>query len=109
MSTEPYVPTLSDAQSVYVLGRATTRRRLAGEQAVDVTPYSAEFDRFVAKIKADALRVAAIGITTQVENAEAREAELNRVPGPYYHGASYGMRKTAQWLHRRADRIEEEA
>lgn len=69
----------------------------------------AEFDRFVAKIKADALREAAIGVTTQVNNAEAAEAKKARDPGPYYHGARYGMRKTAQWLHRRADRIEEEA
>ena len=50
--------------------------------------------------------MAAIGVTAQVNNAEAAEADKARDPGPYYHGARYGMRKTAQWLHRRADRIE---
>lgn len=65
-----------------------------------------EARRGINKIKADALREAAIGVTTQVNNAEAAEADKARDPGPYYHGARYGMRETAQWLHRRADRIE---
>lgn len=63
----------------------------------------ADLGEQVAKIKADALRVAAIQVTTQVENASADETED---PGAYYHGAAYGMRKTAHWMHRRADRIE---
>lgn len=60
----------------------------------------------VAKIKADTLREAAIQVVTQVGNVEADETGDE---GPHYHGATYGMRKTAQWLHRRADRIEEDA
>ena len=40
----------------------------------------ADAERGIAKIKADALRVAAIGVTTQVNNAEAAEADKARDP-----------------------------
>ena len=99
MSTEPYTPDEAELIGCY----AGAMEEHAGE---DYATAKADAERGIAKIKADALRVAAIGVTTQVNNAEAAEADKARDPGPYYHGARYGMRKTAQWLHRRADRIE---
>lgn len=98
-----YTPNYGSAREMYAYGADSFH-------GTDSRPENrAEFDRFIAKIRAEALRVAAIGVTTQVNNAEAAEADKARDPGPYYHGARYGMRKTAQWLHRRADRIEGEA
>lgn len=102
MTTEPYTPDEAELIGCY----AGAMEEQAGENYATA---KADAERGIAKIKADALRVAAIGVTTQVNNAEAAEADKARDPGPYYHGARYGMRKTAQWLHRRADRIEEEA
>lgn len=99
MSTESYVPDEAELIGCY----AGAMEEHAGE---DYATAKADAERGIAKIKADALRVAAIGVTTQVNNAEAAEADKARDPGPYYHGARYGMRKTAQWLHRRADLIE---
>lgn len=100
-NAEKYTPDEAELIGCY----AGAMEEQAGE---DYATAKADAVRGIAKIKADALREAAIGITTQVENAEAREADLDRDPGPYYHGARYGMRKSAQWLHRRADRIEAE-
>lgn len=98
MTAEPYTPDEAELIGCY----AGAMEEHAGE---DYATAKADAERGIAKIKADALRVAAIGVTTQVNNAEAAEADKARDPGPYYHGARYGMRKTAQWLHRRADRI----
>lgn len=100
--SEKYTPDEAELIGCY----AGAMEEQAGENYATA---KADAERGIAKIKADALRVAAIGVTTQVNNAEAAEADKARDPGPYYHGARYGMRKTAQWLHRRADRIEEEA
>lgn len=102
MTSEPYTPDETELIGCY----AGAMEEQAGE---NYDQAKADAERGIAKIKADALREAAIGVTTQVNNAEAAEAETARDPGPYYHGARFGMRKTAQWLHRRADRIEEEA
>ena len=46
-----YTPDLSDAQSYYVAGRAQLRRHITGEQAIDVTEYSHEFDRMIAAVE----------------------------------------------------------
>lgn len=102
MTTDPYTPDETELRDSY----AGVMDEYVGQ---DYDQAKADAERGIAKIKADALREAAIGVTTQVNNAEAAEAKKARDPGPYYHGARYGMRKTAQWLHRRADRIEEEA
>ena len=102
MTTEPYTPDEAELIGCY----AGAMEEHAGK---DYATAKADAERGIAKLKADALREAAIGVTTQVNNAEAAEADKARDPGPYYHGARYGMRKTAQWLHDRADRIEEEA
>ena len=99
MTSNPYTPDEAELIGCY----AGAMEEQAGENYATA---KADAERGIAKIKADALRVAAIGVTTQVNNAEAAEADKARDPGPYYHGARYGMRKTAQWLHRRADRIE---
>lgn len=101
MTTELYTPDEAELRDCYALHMA-----LSGE---DYATAKADAERGIAKIKADALREAAIGVTTQVNNVEAAEVDISIDPAPYYHGARYGMRKTAQWLHYRADRIEEEA
>ena len=101
MTTDPYTPDEAELRDSY----AASLHEHAGE---DYDQAKADAELGIAKIKADALREAAIGVTTQVNNAEAAEAKKARDPGPLYHGAQYGMRKTAQWLHRRADRIEAE-
>ena len=46
-----YTPDLSDAQSYYAAGRAQLRRQITGEQAIDVTEYSHEFDRMIAEVE----------------------------------------------------------
>lgn len=45
-----YTPDLSDAQSYYAAGRAQIRRQITGEQAIDITEYSHEFDRLIAEV-----------------------------------------------------------
>jgi len=52
--TERYTPSLADGQSYYVAGRADARKRATGEQALDITPYSAEFDRMIEAVRAEA-------------------------------------------------------
>ena len=93
MSTEPYVPNLATAESAYV------HWALLSDRGIDAADASDEFDRFVAKIKADALRDA------------AEESEQITCEG---HGGndwfpSEWAGQVAGWLEYRADRIEEEA
>lgn len=49
-----YTPDLTDGQSYYVTGRAQIRRQITGVQAQDITPFSREFDRMIADVKAEA-------------------------------------------------------
>lgn len=64
--TEQYTPTVEDVQSYYVAGRAQLRRQVTGEQAIEITRYSHEFDRWLAEVEraaaARALDDAAYGI-----------------------------------------------
>lgn len=99
-----FIPDFDRVKTAYVADATDdTKYAVAEEDAPLPEEAGAEFYRFIAKVKSDALREAAIQVTTQVENAAADETGD---PGPYYHGASYGMHKTAHWLQRRADRIE---
>ncbi len=82
-----YVPNWGSAQELYALGADTfngTRRRQERRE---------EFDRFIAKIKADALREAATVF------GPGQMTGLFRSPYDY----------ASIWLTERADRIEEEA
>lgn len=99
-----FIPDFDRVKTAYVADAIDETKYAVAEEDMPLPEEAgAEFDRFIAKIKADALREAAIQVVTQVENVEADEAWD---AGPYYHGARYGMRKTAHWLHRSADRIE---
>ena len=49
MSTEPYVPNEYTAKQMYVLQRQSMHNHISPD-------YGAEFDRFIAKVRADALR-----------------------------------------------------
>lgn len=62
------------------------------------------FDRFLAGIKADALREAADRAEEPL-GSEEQDGDTD----PYFHGARYGVRRVADWMRVRADRIEEEA
>lgn len=83
MSSEPYTPTVEEVRTDYVLAYADrdSSQLLAG----------VAFDRFIAKIKADALR----------EAAEAWRKHLLTTDASYVCAES--------WLTVRADRIEGEA
>ena len=43
-----YTPTTEEVQSYYVSGRAQIRRQITGVRAQDITPFSDEFDRWLA-------------------------------------------------------------
>lgn len=90
MSSEPYVP-----------GRGTVRYRyVEGDYSGGNRDPHAEFDRFIAKIKADALREAARDMRAQVERAteHQRFTEHELVESGVEHV-----------LNEYADRIEQEA
>lgn len=69
-----FTPSLLGGQSYYVAGRAQVRRQITGEQALDITPYSAEFDRMIAQVRAEALREAARGMRPGVRGGTCNEA-----------------------------------
>lgn len=93
MSSEPYVPNLATVESAYV------HWALLSDRGIDAADASDEFDRFLSKVKADALREA------------AEESEQITCEG---HGGddwfpSERVGQAAVWLDVRADRIEGEA
>ena len=47
-SVRDYTPTTEEVQSYYVSGRAQIRRQITGVRAQDITPFSHEFDRWLA-------------------------------------------------------------
>ena len=47
-SIREYTPTTEEVQSYYVSGRAQIRRQITGVRAQDITPFSHEFDRWLA-------------------------------------------------------------
>lgn len=51
--TNKFVPTTEETQSYYVAGRAQMRRQITGEQAIDITGYSHEFDAWLAERDAE--------------------------------------------------------
>lgn len=84
MTTEPYVPNLATVESAYV------HWALMSDRGIDAADASDEFDGFIAKVKADALREAALMFSSR--------------PGNSYSGVAVTL-----LLDARADRIEGEA
>lgn len=84
MSSEPYTPEETILRDICV-----TSMRMDGEK----------FDRFIAKVRADALREAAESARAVIEIGSSGDSA-------YHHGARYGQRKFADWLDVRAERIE---
>ena len=70
--TEQYTPDLSSAQSYYVSGRAQLRRQITGEQAIDVTEYSHEFDRWLAEVRREAAEKALTDLARKIEATSKR-------------------------------------
>ncbi len=54
-----YTPSVADGQSYYVAGRAQIQRQITGEHAQDITPYSYEFDRMIAQVRAETVEYVA--------------------------------------------------
>ena len=91
MTTEPYVPNEYTAKQMYVLQRQSMHNHISPD-------YGAEFDRFIAKIKADAIREAASGFV----DWDALRGDAQVTP------EIEESHKSANYLMREADRIEGE-